>query len=249
MRDGSETLKLFSLFAASGVVVFALWLTLERGGHISGLGKTQSADESQVLATRPAEPPPPPTQQAPEFLPRKVNPPVQRSKQEAGAMYKWVDEQGTIHFSDQPRQSGAEQIVVAQVTTYNNPEARPAYRQVSTNDFNEQGSHTGTQVNRPVQAERIGRGRFRTSEGHVITASDKHLGDTLSFEGRVEGGSRCSALYLRGCLTSNSGKTYCLDAVATDVGGSGGRLFESQTIRVIRLKEGWEVNSITAYCQ
>lgn len=250
MRDGSEALKLFSLLAASAVVVFAVWLTLERGGHISGLGKTQTEDEAPLIATRPAETPlPPPLQQAPAYRPREANPPAQRSGQGAATMYKWVDEKGTIHFSDQPRQQGSEKFAVAQVTTYKNPAPQPVNRQVSTNDFYEQRSPTVAHVNRPVQAERIGRGRFRTSEGHIITASDKHLGDLLSFEGRVEGGSRCSALYMRGCMTSKNGKVHCLDAVATDVGGSGGRLFESQAVRVNRLKEGWEVTSITAYCQ
>lgn len=249
MRDSSEALKLLSLFAASAVVVFAVWLTLERGGHISGLGQTQAKGEEQVVAARPAEPPPAPVQQAPAFRPREVNPPVQRSKQEAGAMYKWVDEKGTIHFSDQPRQQGAEKIAVAEVASYNNQVAQPVYRQVSTDNVTERRTIAVAQVNRSVQAERIGRGRFRTSEGHAISAFDKHLGDLLSFEGRVEGGSRCSALHLHGCLTSKSGSSRCFDAVATDVGGSGGRLFESQSVRVNSLKEGWEVTSISASCR
>ena len=250
MRDGSEALKLFSLLAASAVVVFAVWLTMERGGHISGLGKTQTEDEASLIATRPVETPlPSPLQPAPAYRPREANPPAQRSGQEAATMYKWVDEKGTIHFSDQPRQAGAERIAVEPVTAYKNPEAQPAYRQIAANDVYEQGSPTVAQMNLPVQAERIGRGRFRTSAGHVVTASDKHLGDLLSFTGRVEGGSRCSALVLRGCMTSKGGKTHCLDAVASDVGGSGGRLFESRAVRVNRLKEGWEVTSVTAYCQ
>lgn len=249
MRDGSEALKLFSLVAASAVVVFAVWLMLDRGGHISGLGKTQTEAEAPMTATQPADPPEPLVQQAKTFQPREINPPAQRSRQAAGTMYKWVDEKGTIYFSDQPRHSDAEQIAVAQVTTYKNQEARPAYRQVSANEVYAQGSHTVAQVNLSGQTEQIGRGRFRTSAGHVITASGKHFGDLLTFEGRVEGGTLCSALYLRGCLTSKSGKVYCRDAVATDVGGSGGRLFESQAVRVNRLKEGWEVASVTAYCQ
>lgn len=249
MRDGSEALKLLSLLAASAVVVFAVWLTLERGGHISGLGQTQTEGEEQVVAPRPAESTAPPVQQAQTDRPREVNPPVQRLKQEAGTTYKWVDEKGTIHFSDQPGQQGAEKIAVAEVATYKNQVSQPVYRQVSANDVAERRNITVAQVNQPVRAERFGRGRFRTLEGHVITASAKHLGDLLSFEGRVESGSRCSALYLRGCMSSKSGKTYCLDAVATDVGGSGSRLFESQPVRVNRLKEGWEVTSVTAYCQ
>jgi hypothetical protein len=164
-------------------------------------------------------------------------------------MYKWVDEKGTIHFSDQPRQQGAEKITVAEVASYNNQVAQPVYRQVSTDNVTERRTITVAQVNRPVQAERIGRGRFRTSGGHLITASANHLGEALSFEGRVEGGSRCSALHLQGCLTSKSGNSRCFEAVASDVGGSGGRLFESRAIRVSRLKDGWEVTSITAYCQ
>jgi hypothetical protein len=250
LRDGSEALKLLSLFAASAVVVFAVWLTLERGGHISGLGKAQQEDAGQVPAARLADPPPPPpAQQVRTYPPKEVNPPAQRSQREAATMYKWVDEKGTIHFSDQPRQQGAEKITVAEVASYNNQVAQPVYRQVSTDNVTERRTITVAQVNRPVQAERIGRGRFRTSEGHVISAFDKHLGNLLSFEGRVEGGSRCSALILRGCLTSKSGSRRCFDAVASDVGGSGGRLFESPADEVKRLKEGWEVTSITAYCQ
>jgi hypothetical protein len=249
LRDGSEALKLLSLFAASAVVVFAVWLTLERGGHISGLGKAQQEDAGQVPAARPAEPPPPPEQQVRTYPPREVNPPAQRSQREAGTMYKWVDEKGTIHFSDQPRQQGAEKITVAQVTAYNNPPAQPATRQVLTTDLPEQRTYPVAQAYPSGQTERIGRGRFRTSGGHLITAAANHLGEALSFEGRVEGGSRCSALHLQGCLTSKSGNSRCFDAVASDVGGSGGRLFESRAVRVSRLKEGWEVSSITAYCR
>jgi hypothetical protein len=249
LRDGSEALKLFSLVAASAVVVFAVWLMLDRGGRISGLGKSQTEVEAPMTATRPAEPPAPPVAQAQSYQPREINPPAQRSKQAAGTMYKWVDEKGTIHFSDQPRHSDAERIAVAQVTTYKNQEPRPAYRQVSTNEVYAQGSHTVAQVNLSGQTEQIGRGRFRTSAGHVITASGKHFGNLLSFEGRVEGGTRCSALYLRGCLTSKSGNSRCFDAVASDVGGSGGRLFDSRADRVNMIKEGWEVTSVTAYCQ
>jgi hypothetical protein len=249
LRDGSEALKLLSLLAASAVVAFAVWLTLERGGHISGLGQTQTEGEEQVVAVRPAEPTAPPVQQPRTYQPREVAPPVQRSRQEAGTTYKWVDEKGTIHFSDQPRQQGAEKIAVAEVTTYKNQVSQPVYRQVSVNNVTERRNITVAQVNQPVRAERFGRGRFRTLEGHVITASAKHLGDLLSFEGRVEGGSRCSALRLYGCLASKNGNRRCFDAIATDVGGSGSRLFESQPDRVNRLKEGWEVTSVTAYCQ
>lgn len=244
MRDGREALKLFGLMAASAAVVFAVWLTLERGGHISGLGKTQKEVEAPMTATTA-----PPVPQAQTYQPRQINPPVQRPRQTAGTMYKWVDEKGTIHFSDQPRQAGAEKIAVAEVTTYRNEVERPVYRQVSNGNFTEQATYTVAQVGQPRQTERIGRGRFRTSEGHVITTPAKHIGDLLAFEGRVEGGSRCSALRLNGCLTSKSGNRRCFDAVATDVGGSGGRLFESGPGRVNRLKDGWEVTSLTAYCQ
>jgi hypothetical protein len=169
-------------------------------------------------------------------------------------MYKWVDEKGTIHFSDQPGQSGAERIEVAAVTTYNNQQLQPSDgvsegRQLEpTNNLNRQTSPSGVQVNRSGQAKRIARGRFRTDDGYLITADDKHLGSSLAFQGRVEGGPRCKSLYLRGYLTSKNGTRRYLDAIATDVGG-GGRLFESAPVKVSELKEGWEVTSVAVSCQ
>jgi hypothetical protein len=245
-------LKLFALIAASGLIVFVFWLALEKGHDIVGLGQQKSEEIIQRYPIQ-AEQAPDLQQALKRFTAEKRAPaPRPISRQQTGDVYKWVDEKGTVSFSDRPMNPGAERIAVQPAHAYSFPQASQPYR--------DQGiSRKAVSTNQPIarvqtvastrspQTQRVATGTFITGGGHRITASASHFGTWLTFEGRVSGGEQCQSLEMTGYMKNNAGKTVWLRTTADNVGGPS-RLFKSRPARVSDLKCGWELVRVDAIC-
>jgi micrococcal nuclease len=168
----------------------------------------------------------PAIQPRPQPAPNSNNLPRNQTRSGAESVYKWVDDNGTVHFSDRPANSASEQIQVERVQTFSSPHVPQTTRvaesgpQVRYEDLNPRPRQVSFESVATVQ---VNKGVFQSSEGYRITANAKHFGKELSFEGRVDGGPSCRALKLTGYLTSQKGEVVWRTARATDV-GSGSRL-------------------------
>jgi hypothetical protein len=178
--------------------------------------------------------------------------PQVQSRQQSGDVYKWVDEKGTVSFSDRPMNPGVERIAVQPVPAYSFPPGSQPYRDqgigrkaVSTNQPTARVQTVASTRN--PETQRIATGTFMTAGGHRLTASASHFGTWLTFEGRVSGGERCQSLEMTGHMKNNAGKTVRLRTTADNVGGSS-RLFKSRPARVSDLKSGWELFRVDASC-
>jgi len=243
LTDIGGTVKLLILFTICGAIVFVFWLTVEKGVTIAELGRPESAGEVMARLPLPAEQP----QSSPQVHgARTVNPPRQDSRQYAqprlGTTYKWVDEKGTIHFSDRPMSAKSEQIEVRPIDTYEFPQAQSVYvAQVN------RAPQTATEVRqqRPASRRPISAADYKFFNNTFQTGSD------LILSGRISGGPECKALHLTIWAESNKGKRVCANTVVEGAGGMGSTLYRAVVRAPYDNKAAWptwDVTSVQAYC-
>lgn len=246
-----DDLRLIAFAIAIVLFGFLLWQALEKGGDLAKVG--QAATES--TAQRDPIPPPPPTQLPSSKTIQMTEAPAPASTEEGGAVYRWVDENGTISFSDKPMVAKAERIAVPSIeantyqqTTEPVRPSRATRGATPVNQLRTELKETQSAAKiKSTRAKQVAKGTFVTSEGHRITAFASHFGEQLSFEGRVSRGERCQSLRLTGHIKDNDGRAVRLRAMAEKVGGTS-RIFESRPMRVSPLKNGWELFRIDAVC-
>jgi hypothetical protein len=253
MRYIVDDLKLLALVAGSGLIVFIFWLALEKGNEIAEMGKPEPEEIVQSYPVQPDQIPD--LRQTLKSLAeeRTALPPKPVPRQQTGDVYKWVDEKGTVSFSDRPINPEAERISVQPAPSYSFPQSTQTYRLQTTPRQVESTSQNRTTNVQTVsstwntQTERVARGTFMTAGGHRITASASHFGPWLTFEGRVSGGESCQSLEMIGYLKNNAGRKVRLRAVAENVGGPS-RIFKSSPWKVSDLKCGWELFRVDSVC-
>src|SRR5690242_11919661 len=89
------------------------------------------------------------------------------------ALYKWVDAQGNVHYSDKP-QPGAQKITLPHVTTFTAP--TPADLPAPQPDANAQpqeAAFTRFEITNPAQDETL----WNVQEVTVSLAVEPHFGD------------------------------------------------------------------------
>ena len=251
MGDFAGALKLLGLVAVSLGVTVLVWMTIQSADLVFKPGKDQHPSQQFTAAIPQYESDLPPVQAPPAVYHPQ---PTRESQSGSNTIYKWVDSNGTLHFSDRPDQPKAQTVTVNPVTTFRAPDVqRPRVVHAGFSPSQERGqvrqiAYSSGPIFGTISAERVSWGIFQTSNGYHINAVAKHLGSRLSFEGRVEGGPACGTLKLVGMLANNQGKRHHFVAYAHDV-GSGSRLFESHDRSVNWGKSGWEVEAISVACQ
>jgi hypothetical protein len=78
----------------------------------------------------------------------------------SGAVYKWVDEEGNIVFTDQPR-AGAEEVQLPELSTYSPPSPAASAGDAATQDGTEQG-YSRLEIVRPKDDDTV-----RANDGNV----------------------------------------------------------------------------------
>ncbi len=165
--------------------------------------------------------------------------------QQPSAIYKWIDSDGRIHFSDRATNSAAEEHSLKQID----------YVEVSS-DIKRKIAQDRAQLERMNKAaartQRISRAtrniEFENYQFSNMSAGQKHGYITLS--GRISGGQRCKQLRIRARAKSDVGKQVTGSQVV-DYAGFGSSLFE------IKQKSNWqgggrrpqwEMADVTAVC-
>lgn len=251
MGDFAGALKLLGLVAVSLGVTALAWMTIQNGGLVFKSGKEQEPSQHVAVAIPQPDSNIPPLRNHPRSY---QPPPIPEGQSGSGIIYKWVDGNGTLHFSDRFDQPAAQTVTVNPVAMFKSPDVqRPIVSPANFSPPNDrtqirQVAFSSDDFISEIPADRLSRGIFQTRNGYHINTNAKHAGARLSFEGRVEGGPACGTLQLVGILVNNQGKRLGFSAYAQNV-GSGSRLFASRERGVNWVKAGWEVEGVSVACK
>jgi hypothetical protein len=244
LTDKSGLLSLLTLVALCGVIVFVFWLTIDKGGSISVLGKADSAETSPsrhpIPSPTPAYQPVPSS--PPANPPRMVAAPREAARPSSGGTYKWVDENGSLHFSDRPMSADAEQISISPINSYDQPQTRPAA--VAQTSRAQQQAAPAVRSAQPVPRRPI------SAADYTITKYALQRGNDVVLSGRVSAGPACKSLHLSLRAESNKGRSVFGTTMVNNV-GSGGRLYEIVRSSSYSENSGrpvWEITNIQASC-
>lgn len=215
------------LIGASALVVFAFWGVVERGGQLARMGSSPATEMTHLDA---ADPPPmaAPADLQPLPPPKLFSPPAQPETAETQAtVYRWVDENGGIHFSDRPGTAGSQPLAVSPVQTIDMP--APQVRRVLVPSTGTSHRYTGVSA----------------SDYHISRIAS-HQGSALVLHGRIEGGPDCTTLRLRASARNSHGGMASGTTVVKDV-GSISRLWEIHA-GYAPSGSSWEVVDVQVSC-
>lgn len=153
-------------------------------------------------------------------------------------IYKYVDENGSVHFSDTPMHQESKKISV--FDSDGGKVKSSANAQNVDNNSKQQPSTS----------------EFQPNSNHSITAKDYNIssraerkGDYIVVSGRISGGPECDYLTLTFFAHSEDGGIEQLTTVVKNVGSFGSKLFEARTKMYPEHSGSWYVSSTHATCQ
>ncbi len=161
----------------------------------------------------------------------------------AGGVYKWVDEKGSVHFSDRPLNPQAERVPVEPLVTMKSSDPQRAYAPASSpRDLQEK-----LQTLAQAQTQEAPRRRPSPADYEFSLVGGFQQGDDVILSGRVAGPA-CKALRVHVAVNSHSGLTVSGSTVVADV-DPGSRLFK---FKVPAWYKGavprWDVAGVQGVC-
>jgi hypothetical protein len=88
------------------------------------------------------------------------------------------------------------------------------------------------------------------SNGYNLNATASHFGTNLKISGRVNSGNPCRNLMVAANARSDDGKVVYLETPQFNYPGGGiSLLFDTKALTVDRLKKGWKVTAVDAFCE
>lgn len=108
----------------------------------------------------------------------------------AGPLYKWVDDQGNVHYSDKPH-PGAQKIVLPKATTYKAPDVAMPTPPANDSDSQQNSPQTYTQITVSSPADQATVWNTDTVTVAVSLTPALQPGDTVTFS--VDGNSQTVA--------------------------------------------------------
>ncbi len=239
MADTSGKMKFLFLIAFSLAIAVTVWLTLEKGAAIYAINPEPPPARQKIAALPPKPPAPTPIR---VYSTKTALPPKPASAEDSMTVYKWVDEQGTIHFSDQPHHSGAEQVKVSPIQAYKLPESKPANRSQALPGYQPYGQSAPA-----VRETRV----ISASDYDIFSNARQKDHRTVELSGRVSSGPECQALQLMIRAENNQGRSVSARTVVENVGW-GSSLFEatrSSAWRDNTPRPIWRITEITGFCR
>ena len=163
-------------------------------------------------------------------------------------IYKWVDEKGTIHFSDKPYSEEAEEVNVKrtgiritgnEMPTKNSLETRNPAPIQKSDDRNSQQNSSDKKENEI------------TEDDYRITSNVGKMGaDAIRIAGRISSGPRCENLVVEATAKSDTGLTASIKTTTRKVTSHGSATFEG-VAKVTGSADDfgfWEVGSVKIRC-
>ena len=155
----------------------------------------------------------------------------------AAAVYRWVDSEGKLHYSDRPRPGrDDEALQFFDSDGGRGPKVEPAEKKTSTTAGRRQPTHAKQQI---------------TASDYRIQVRVDQQGELVTFAGRIAEGPPCKRLRLTFYAHSNDGLRATASTAVEDLGSFGSRLFEtSDRVKAAdtNFDRNWTVSEIAGLC-
>jgi hypothetical protein len=159
-------------------------------------------------------------------------------------IYKWVDENGTIHFSDKPYSGDAKEVNVKGTGISVSGTSTPTEKKNTTSVVKD----TKKPEKKPIKPEKP---KEVTEADYRITSNVGKIGaDTIRIAGRLNSGPRCENLTVEVSATSDTGLSAAVKTSARKVTSHGSAAFEGYA-KVAGSAEDfgfWEVTKVKVRC-
>ena len=116
-------------------------------------------------------------------------------------IYKWIDENGTIHFSDKPQVEDAKEIQIKETGI-------KVHMDSDSNETGETANEAPSPTNREAaeRTPKIKKEHVISEKDYKITANVGELGaDIISISGRIGSGPKCEKLVVTATAKSDTG--------------------------------------------
>ena len=176
-------------------------------------------------------------------------------------IYRWVDENGSVHFSDKPYSEEAEEIIIVEtgIDLEEAPDAEEAKQPATTEQHAEtsqpkgkqhSASQAGTSTNAAVNKEPVEDKTITEADYKITTTIGKLGADLISISGRIGSGPKCYDLTIIATATNENGLTATIkDQVRKS--SSFGSVTYKGTAKAVGSGEDrgfWKVDSVTVRC-
>jgi hypothetical protein len=151
----------------------------------------------------------------------------------AAQIYKWVDKDGRVHFSDRPIDTTAQKLDL---------------RDSDGGGSNIQPIKESPKSNQPAAPQRTKSLASITASDYTISSSIRQQGDVIIISGRIEGGPECPRLNLSFYVRTGSGGIDQLTATVENAGGFGSKVFEARKTPWPKTSERWVISNTYATC-
>ena len=163
-------------------------------------------------------------------------------------IYKWVDETGTVHFSDKPYAEEAKEVNVKATgirVTGNETPVKSSNAQSTTDKENE-----SKDVNSPKRSSEANDDKITEDDYRVTSNVGKIGADAIRIAGRISSGPRCEDLHVEATAKSDTGLTASIKTSTRKVTSHGSATFEG-VAKVVGSDDDfgfWEVDSVKITC-
>lgn len=163
-------------------------------------------------------------------------------------IYKWVDENGTIHFSDKAYTLDAKEIKVRGTGLEVEKNAEQGQKQPSSRPAAQKRDDQAT-VEKKAKPEP--ENKVITEADYKIIPSVGKLGaDIISISGRISAGPKCDDMVVNATATNDNGLSGSISVHVRKLNSFGSTIFEGNA-KVAGSAEDygfWEVSSVTVRC-
>jgi len=165
------------------------------------------------------------------------------------AIYKWVDEQGTTHFSDKPSSTDAEKVEIKETgITVHNPDREHRSTPESAPQENEVIPEPAPPANdKKAKVEK----KILTEDDYQINASVGKLGgDIISISGRIGRGPACKDMLVTATARNGNGLSASVSQKISKSNSFGSTIFQG-AVRVAGSSNDssfWDIESVSVRC-
>jgi hypothetical protein len=159
-------------------------------------------------------------------------------------IYRWVDENGTVHFTDTPYSEDAKQVKIESTGIKLHGEGQETNGQSSATNKNQEPSVNSKKSSSPVKKKQsMSPYRFSANVGEIGA-------DIIRISGRVSSGPKCEKLTVTASASTDTGLTASVTTTVRKPNSFGSVVFEGNN-KVSGSSEDygfWDIDSITATC-
>lgn len=167
------------------------------------------------------------------------------------AIYKHVDENGRITFSDTPMVADVEEVSLFDSRSNENSSASKKTNTISNEKSKYSKTATSSKsVDKSTNQSKYGKDPYSiTARDYDISTNISEKNGKMFVSGRVRGGPQCARLSLDIFIKSKDGGIIQLSTFIKNAGGFGSKTFEAQRSHSYASRGEWYVSSLFVKCR